>query len=187
MTPRPSSGIAHEISTPRVRPRVDADLDGCARLVEVVHASDGYPAHLPDDVRGFVASRHAYGAWVVEVGAQVVGHVALHSRGAREVMALVREAIGIEDRGVAVVARLLVSPAARRQGIGRALLATATTAATARGLRPIIDVATHHEPAIALYEAAGWIRAGATTVHIPDRAELREFVYLGPEPDLGPF
>jgi hypothetical protein len=32
-----------------------------------------------------------------------------------------------------------------------------------------------------LYEAAGWKRIGTATVHLPDRARLDEFVYLGPE------
>jgi hypothetical protein len=32
-----------------------------------------------------------------------------------------------------------------------------------------------------LYEAAGWKRIGTATVHLPDRAGLDEFVYLGPE------
>jgi [ribosomal protein S18]-alanine N-acetyltransferase len=82
----------------------------------------------------------------------------------------VREAIGTTEFAVAVVARLLVSPTARRQGISRALLANATGDATARGLRPIVDVATHYKPAIELYEAAEWIRIGTVTVHLPDRA-----------------
>jgi GNAT superfamily N-acetyltransferase len=182
MTPRRSTSVGQEIKPPRVRARVDADIDRCARLVDVVHVCDGYPAYLPDDVLRFVASHDAYAAWVAEAGGRIVGHVALHSRGAREVMALVREAIGIDDRAVAVVARLLVSPTARRQGIGRALLATATGDATARGLRPIVDVATHYKPAIELYEAAGWIRIGTATLQLPDGASLDEFVYLGPEP-----
>jgi GNAT superfamily N-acetyltransferase len=107
-----------------VRARVDADLDACARLAQVVHASDGYPADLPGDVRRFVASHAAYAAWVAEVGGELVGHVALHNRASPEVMALAHQATRTTDGAVAVVARLLVSPTARRRGVGRALITT---------------------------------------------------------------
>ncbi|MGH9252368.1 MAG: GNAT family N-acetyltransferase [Acidimicrobiales bacterium] len=123
-----------------------------------------------------------YAAWVAEIGGQVVGHVALQRHAAPEVTAVARQATGTTDGALAVVARLLVSPIARRRGVGRALLATAAGAATALGLRPIIDVGTRYQPAIELYEAVGWVRVGTTTLRLPDRTALDELVYLGPEP-----
>jgi GNAT superfamily N-acetyltransferase len=112
----------------------------------------------------------------------VVGHVALHRHAFPEVTAVARQATGTTDGALAVVARLLVSPTARRRGVGRAFLAAAASAATALGLRPIIDVGTRYQPAIELYEAVGWVRVGTTTLRLPDRATLDELVYLGPEP-----
>lgn len=78
-----------------------------------------------------------------------------------------------------MVARLFVAPTCRRAGAGGRLLQAATAAAEARGLAPILDVATHFMPAIALYEKHGWTRVGSVTVPFSDR-DLHEFVYVGP-------
>ncbi len=79
-----------------------------------------------------------------------------------------------------VVARLFVDPSARRSGVGETLLDVASRQAVARGLWPVLDVATQLEGAIRLYERCGWSRAGAVTVRLGDRFTLDEFVYLGP-------
>jgi len=49
-----------------VRPRTDADIGACLDLVRLVHATDGYPHHLPADLRAFLVSRDACAAWVAE-------------------------------------------------------------------------------------------------------------------------
>jgi hypothetical protein len=48
-----------------------------------------------------------------------VGHVALHPTRSPEVMALATAATGQAPEGLGVVARLFVSPAARRAGVAR--------------------------------------------------------------------
>ncbi len=54
--------------------------------------------------------------------------------------------------------------------------------AAARGLHPVLDVDTGLTAAIALYESAGWTRAGEITVRFRDGNTLNEYVYLGPRP-----
>jgi ribosomal protein S18 acetylase RimI-like enzyme len=165
-----------------VRDRADADLAACADLAAAVHESDGYPHYLPGDLRSFIAASSAYQAWVAERDGQVAGHVALHARTCGSVMELASEALGRPPEGLGVVSRLLVSPDARGERIGRALLETATQAAIARDLWPILDVSVDLTAAIALYERCGWVRAGQVCVRFSDGNGLTEWVYLGPRP-----
>ncbi|CAN5296759.1 hypothetical protein BH20ACT3_BH20ACT3_07090 [soil metagenome] len=168
----------------RVRGRTDDDLDACERLAGVVHRVDGYPVYLPDDLRSFIATPDAHAAWMAEHHGEGVGHVALHPRSSEVVMALASEVTGRPPERLGVVARLLVDPAARGLGVGRALLAAATDGAGERGLWPVLDVATHYGPALRLYEACDWVRAGQVTVTFRHGGTLDEYVYLGPAPPV---
>lgn len=59
------------------------------------------------------------------------------------------------------IANVAVAPAARRQGVGRALLAALEQLARQRGLyRLTLEVRVSNAPAVALYEGAGFIRDG---------------------------
>ncbi|MBR7617986.1 GNAT family N-acetyltransferase [Phenylobacterium sp. 20VBR1] len=63
--------------------------------------------------------------------------------------------------GEAEVLTLAVDPAARRQGVARALVAAAAITARAAGAAAMfLEVAVDNDPAIALYEAHGFVRAG---------------------------
>ena len=63
--------------------------------------------------------------------------------------------------GEAEVLTLAVDPDARRQGVARALVAAAAIAAKAAGAQAMfLEVAVDNDPAIALYEAHGFVRAG---------------------------
>ena len=109
-----------------IRPRIDADLQDCAELARIVHEIDGYPPYLPgDDIESFIRADGAMVAWVAERDEQLVGHVVLNPASSAPVMALAAKATGRSAEGLAVVARLLVSPLARRTGVGTALLSTA--------------------------------------------------------------
>jgi GNAT superfamily N-acetyltransferase len=163
-----------------VRERTEADLDRCVALAFAVHELDGYPLYLPTDLRTFLVSPDAYGAWVAERGGEIVGHVALHRRSMDGVMAMASEALHQPEDSLAVVARLLVAPTGRRGGVGRALLDVASAAAIARGLWPVLDVSTAFEGAMRLYESCGWTRAGEVTVRFPNGVTITEHVYLGP-------
>lgn len=123
----------------------------------------------------------ALGAWVAADDAELVGHVALHPGTAREVMEVALSATGVGEDGLAVVARLLVSPAARRRGAGRALLDRATREAARLGRRAVLDVVEGHSAAIALYERSGWTRAGRVEWTLPGDLPLCELVYVAPE------
>lgn len=163
-----------------VRARSDADLTACERLIEVVHANDGYPVYLPGDLRSFIAMPNALAAWVALQAGEIVGHVALHPSSSRPVIDLAVEATGLPAEQFGVVARLLVSPSARRLGIGRSLLHVAADHATRLGLWPILDVVDRHEAAIELYEKSGWILAGRITVTFGREVPIEEVVFLGP-------
>jgi GNAT superfamily N-acetyltransferase len=165
-----------------VRERIDADLDDCVRLARVVHEVDRYPMFLRDDLRRFIEAPDALAAWVAEQDGEIIGHVALRSRSSTTVVAMASEALELPADRLGVVARLLVSPEHRRHGIARSLLEVACREAYSRGLRPILDVVTHQQAAIALYEKCGWTRAGQVTSRYGDDVVLDEFVYLGPRP-----
>jgi GNAT superfamily N-acetyltransferase len=168
-----------------IRERLDTDLDRCERLAQTVHRLDGYPPHLPGrgafDLRPFISTPGAIRAWVAETGSDIVGHVALHHSSSRAVMRLASTATRLPPEQFGVVARLFVSPSARRGGVGQSLLRTAGTRATNEGLSPILDVATQFEGAIHLYEMCGWVRAGMVTVRLSETVDLDEFVYVAPD------
>jgi GNAT superfamily N-acetyltransferase len=163
-----------------VRVRVEADLDGCIRLAQRVHEADGYPVYFPDGLRPFMASPDAIASWVVEEQGEIVGHIALHRRSTDPVMAMATNALGQPCERIGVVARLLVDPELRREGLGRLLLHTAAQDAFARNLWPILDVVTKHTAAIGLYEGCGWIRAGQVTTKFGNGLEFEEVVFLAP-------
>jgi GNAT superfamily N-acetyltransferase len=165
-----------------VRLRTEADEDECLRLLETVRSADGYPAHVTGSLRDFLVSPDAICAWVAVRGEAIVGHVALHRRSSDAVVAFASGRLGRPASGLGVVARLLVAPDSRRQGLGRLLLSTAEQEALARGLHPVLDVVITHRMAIQLYETCGWIRAGAVTSRLRDGTELEEIVYFGPHP-----
>jgi GNAT superfamily N-acetyltransferase len=163
-----------------IRERAPEDMTALEALARVVHTTDGYPSYLPrDDVRRFLERPRPLGAWVAVDDGAITGHVALNASSSEAVMRVASEA-GIDARTVGVVARLLVSPAVRRRGVGRRLLARATEAAAARGLVPILDVVASFAPAIALYERAGWVCLGAARFELPDGGTVDEVVYRAP-------
>ena len=164
-----------------VRRRADADIAHCVAIAELVHARDGYPIYVPTDLEQFIVSPDALAAWVAVDGRSIVGHVALHPTSMPQVMACARDFLGAgAGVEIGVVARLFVAPSCRRRGVAQRLLATSAAEARARGLEPVLDVSTTLVNAIALYERAGWVRAGTVRLHLADGVELDEFVYVAP-------
>jgi ribosomal protein S18 acetylase RimI-like enzyme len=95
-------------------------------------------------------------------------------------MALASAATGQPASQLSVISRLLVAPAARREGVGRRLLEHGWQQAVSRALWPVLDVAADLTGAIRLYESCGWVRVGAVTVTFRDGNSLDEYVYVAP-------
>ncbi|MGA3215583.1 MAG: GNAT family N-acetyltransferase [Acidimicrobiales bacterium] len=163
-----------------LRERLESDLEACELIARAVHEVDRYPTYLPEDLRVFMATPDALGAWVLDQDGEIVGHVALRPASSPPVMDMASEALGLPADRLGVVARLVVSPRHRRLGFGRLLLHTAASEARARGLWPILDVVAGDKGAIALYESCGWVRAGKVTTRWGEYPEVEELVYLGP-------
>jgi len=164
-----------------VRRRREADLGRCAQLAQEVQSVDGYPPYQREgDLGPFIESSDAIAVWVAETEGDLVGHVALHARSSDAVMDLASAVAGQEPARFGVVARLFVSPEARRRGVGRTLLRTAEVHAVGLGLYPILDVVTRFQSAVTLYVQCGWTRAGAVILTLPDGSELEEFVCFAP-------
>ena len=162
-----------------IRTRTGSDLEPCERVLEAVHLLDGYPLYLRD-TRSFLVSADALGAWVIEEGDEVAGHVALHRHSTGPVMATASCALNLPPERLGVVARLFVAPGQRGKGVGRALLSTASDAARARDLWPVLDVCTRYQRAVDLYESCGWICAGPVVSRGPDGQDIDELVYVAP-------
>jgi ribosomal protein S18 acetylase RimI-like enzyme len=165
-----------------IRARVDADIDQCVRIAAVVQQADGYPGRRPLDLRAFLNSTDALSAWVAEYDGRIAGHVAVHRESLPVVMASASAYLDLEPNQLAVIARLIVDPTMRRLGLGRSLLEAGASAARRLGRYPVLDVATHYEAAIALYDSCGWRNAGEVTMVFGDGAELQSYVYVAPAP-----
>lgn len=162
-----------------VRPRRDDDLPGCVELLGSSHLHDDYPRWWPADPARFISSGRELGAWVGEVDGQVGGHVSLCRAGGDPTFAIARAATGRAEDELAVVSRLFTGGGGRRRGLGRALLHRAEAAAHDLGRVPVLDVGKTLFPAIALYESAGWRRAGEFDLVLPE-GTLDLWVYVGP-------
>ena len=167
-------------------PRAAAHLPACAELALATHLADRYPVVLPEDIGQFLDPGAQLLAWVGVADDAVVGHVALHRPTSTPVIDLLAAA-RLDSLPVGVVSRLMVAPRARGQGLGTALLDTASRAAHARGLQPVLDVVTTYGSAIRLYERAGWEQIGVVSVAMPDGQPIDEYVFVGPSPTRGRF
>lgn len=162
-----------------VRARVAEDLDALVGVARRVRDLDGYPAFLPGgDFYRFLTRPESLAAWVAESDGSVVGHVALNSQSHPAAMAVVRDA-GIAGE-VGVVARLLVDPLARAQGIGALLLQEARVEAVRRGRIPVLDVVASSTPAIGLYLASGWKELGRCRFEISGHEPIEEIIFVHP-------
>ncbi|WP_405536967.1 GNAT family N-acetyltransferase [Streptomyces sp. NBC_00075] len=135
----------------RVRPRTEADLEACVRVLATVHERNGYPLNWPQNPATWLTPRSLLAAWVAEEGKEVVGHVVLSRSEEGDAAAALWT-----GGPTAVINRLYVDPAARGRGVGAALLTQAVADAESRALHPVLDVASTDTAAAALYERLGW-------------------------------
>ncbi|MFJ4858456.1 GNAT family N-acetyltransferase [Streptomyces sp. NPDC088730] len=136
---------------PEIRRRRDDDLKACVEALATVYEVDRYPARWPDDPAGWLIPEGLLCAWAAWDAGCVLGHVALTRTG----HAMAAEA-GLPPDELATLSRLFATASARRGGVATALLATAVAAATADGLRPVLEVEDGGAAAVRLYERAGW-------------------------------
>lgn len=158
-----------------VRARISADIGELVELAAVVRSADGYPLYLPDENLGrFLSDPIPVSAWVALDGGRIVGHVAVNAGSHSSVTAAIRHAGIIGEVGV--IARLLVDPTRRREGIGSRLLEHASAHVESLGWVPVLDVVATAEPAVSLYRRHGWTEIGSATFDGPDQS-IRELVF----------
>ena len=165
-----------------VRPKTAADAEELLTLALEVHRRDGYPRYLPDDLAGFITHSSQDVGWVAELDGRIVGHVALHRAAVSPMLPVAQRATGLGPDRLAMLARLLVAPTVRRQGIAQQLIAVAVHHAHALGRRVVLDVVKEAEAAIKLYEALGWTRLESLRLPLRDEQVLDLWVYLSPTP-----
>jgi len=111
-----------------------------ARLERACFAAPWSAAALAEELDG----PHGVFRVAVDDAGGVLGYVGMHH---------------LVDEGF--IANLAVDPAARRQGVARALLEDLAAYGAAQGLyRITLEVRVSNAPAIALYEGAGYVRDG---------------------------
>lgn len=167
-----------------IRARRDADLPAAVALMRQTHELDGYPRYWRARPERFLVAPRETAAWVAEVDGRLLGHVAVHDAAGDPTLDAARRRTGLPAERLAVVARLLVSPDARRLGVGRALLDAATAHAHAQGQRPVLDVVQADVAPVSLYERAGWERLEPLTLPVEGHPSLLLWVYLGPPAPL---
>src|ERR1043165_2650935 len=121
----------------RIRPRTEADLDACVRVLATVHEQNAYPLNWPTDPPGWLTPQSLLAVWVAEgTGAEgIIGHIVLSRSEEGDAAA------ALWNRGpTAVVNRLYVAPPARGRGVGAALIEQAVAEAEFRALHPVLDV-----------------------------------------------
>ncbi len=164
-----------------LRERCNSDVENCVQLLWATHAADDYPKFWPREPERFVRSAHETGAWVVEEGEAIRGHVALHEAVTDPTVDIARTVTGRGADELAVVSRLLTSPHHRRRGLGGQLVQHATKVAHHLSQQPVLDVGKSLKAPIALYEALAWRRVGEFRLEIAEGV-LDLWVYVGPEP-----
>ncbi len=130
-------------------------MRACVDTLARIHAMDEYPAVWPPDPGGWLTPTGLIAAWIATRAEIVTGHVALSTCDA-ELVSL----CDTTSNALLEIKRLYVAPEVRGTGLAQALLETAAAAATARGCRPLLEVAATSGAAIALYERSGWRRIG---------------------------
>lgn len=162
-----------------IRRKVAEDAEHVAELARDVRWSDRYPRYLPRDLARFMTPEYESVAWVAEADAQLIGHVALHRAASDPTLPAATRATRQSADGLTVLARLVVSPRVRHQGVGRALLEVAVAHARGRGQRVVLDV-VQDSGAVGFYEALGWQRVEPLRIHLDQGRFLDLWVYIDP-------
>ncbi|KAJ2994994.1 hypothetical protein NUW58_g1401 [Xylaria curta] len=120
-------------------------------------------------------------AWVAEHGGMIIGHVAMN----RAVESYVNVALWLEKHpqaDVAVLARLFVHPASRKQGAATGLIRAAEAAARSEGRRLLILALVKDQDAIRLYRRLGWEHYATTVFRWGEGNEMDAECFASPLP-----
>jgi ribosomal protein S18 acetylase RimI-like enzyme len=117
---------------------------------------------------------------VAEADGAIVGHVAIMRPEGEDAVTLWIEQSGEDQAHVAVLARLFVIQAARKQATGSALMETAMDFARARNLRLVLDVMKKDAAAIRPYERLGWRKIGESTHYFGADKSVPAVCYVAP-------
>lgn len=162
-----------------IRERCDDDLDGMVAVAARVREVDSYPIFLPGgDFVSFLTRPTPIAAWVAIRDDELIGHVALNDTTSQPVMHLVESRAPMKP--AAYVARLLVDPRSRGDGVGGRLLERARRAAIEAVRSPFLDVVDTpaSASAISLYRRAGWDEIGRVSFDLVGN-EIEELVFCG--------
>src|ERR1700722_15557434 len=119
-----------------IRPRQPGDPDACVAVLRRVHDRSGYPGRWPADPAHWLTPEGLIAAWVAEHEGAIVGQVGL-AQGDQHPGLL--QAVGRPVGELVEITRLFVDPAVRGAGLGRELLAAASSHAMTSGLRPVLE------------------------------------------------
>jgi GNAT superfamily N-acetyltransferase len=147
-----------------VRRYEHSDADDVLDLVASL-AGQPYPGELAGGThasrRRWLTRKTPHASWVGIRDDRVIAHVQVNTPGSD--LALVAATHPhTASRPILEIARLMVHPAARRQGTGTRMLETASSWAREQGAHPALVVSEYLRGATASYERAGWVRIGET-------------------------
>lgn len=154
-----------------IRTRRDEDFPVLSEILERQQPETEYPFEWPMSmpVEHFLRRDGELAAWVAEVDGAVAGHVALLAVEDGELGRMWARAHDVPVERLRCIGVLFADRRRAGQGIGSALLHTATRAALENGGAPVLDVVPHHLEPLNLYRRRGWREVGRfRTDWLPD-------------------
>jgi GNAT superfamily N-acetyltransferase len=167
-----------------IRVRTEDDIGPLVGALATVAEADGYPTRWPADPAGWIRSTAVIDAWVAVDRGDLLGHVNLRWPGDQMPVTMWRARGELEE--CAVVSRLFVVPAARRRGLGLALLDAACGRSARLGRRPVLDVVDDNRAAVAMYRRLGWIELGRYEQRFYDDGPVERLHCFAAPPGPGP-
>ncbi|WP_186526076.1 GNAT family N-acetyltransferase [Leekyejoonella antrihumi] len=157
-----------------IRPRQDTDIPMLADILERQQSETEYPFEwpMPYPTEQFIHRPSELRSWVAELNETVVGHVAVQTVQDDDLGRMWADAHDVPIRQLRCISVLFADRRYAGQGIGSALLRTATESALADGGAPVLDVVAHHAAPLNLYRRRGWQEIGRyRTDWLPDDVE----------------
>jgi len=162
-----------------IRPRVDADLEGCIHVLHDVYARDGYPVQGMNNAKAFLTSGPLKRAWVAEREGRVIGHVAVSQATDDDVSVALWRQQNPND-AIAVLGRLFVGPDERAGGVASRLMGAAVEWSREANVRLVMFALVKDQAAMRLYERLGWQRFGSRMYRYGEGQQMEAVCYSSP-------